>query len=97
MSCKPNGIRIIINQSAPKEKSINDFLDKKAYPSFMGGVRELLRALNYCGKDCEMAKVDWCNAYKHFYVKEKCQRYKWFKWLGQWFFLWHFSCLGWSN
>ena len=47
---KPNGsIRIIVNQSAPENKSVNDFVDKKAYPSYMGGVKELLRAINYCG------------------------------------------------
>ena len=47
---KPNGsIRIIVNQSAPEKNSLNDFVDKKAYPSYMGGVKELLRAINYCG------------------------------------------------
>ena len=62
---KPNGsIRIIVNQSAPEKKSVNDFVDKKAYPSYMGGVKELLRAINYCGFKCEMAKADWNNAYK---------------------------------
>ena len=83
---KPNGsCRIIINQSAPKYKSVNDCLDKKAYNSYMGGVPELLRALNYCGRDCLFSKVDWNNAYKHFWVKEDNLRYNWFRWLNKYF------------
>ena len=55
---KPNGsCRIIINQSAPKHKSINDCLDKKAYDSIMGGTRELLKAINYCGRGCLFCKA----------------------------------------
>ena len=62
---KPNGsCRIIINQSAPKKKSINDCLDKKAYESIMGGTKEILRALNYAGRNCLFCKADWNNAYK---------------------------------
>ena len=57
---KPNGtVRIIVNQSAPKGGSVNDCLDKKAYPSYMGATKELLRALNYNGPGCKFCKVEF--------------------------------------
>ena len=57
---KPDGgIRIIVNQSAPKKRSVNDFIDKKAYPSKMGGTKEVLRAINHCGPGALLAKCDW--------------------------------------
>ena len=56
---KDGGVRMIVNQSAPKNRSVNDCLDKKAYPAKMGGTKELLRAINHCGPGALIAKCDW--------------------------------------
>ncbi len=53
-----------MNQSAPKTRSVNDFIDKSAYPSTMGGIPQILRGLDYCGRKAKIAKADWNNAYK---------------------------------
>ena len=84
---KPTGaVRIIVNSSVPRGKSVNDCLkDKNMYPAFMGGIKELLVALNYCGRGAELCKVDWVNAYKHFWVKEKQIKYQWMKFLEKFF------------
>ena len=83
---KPNGsVRIIVNNSSPKVRSVNDCLDEKAYPSKMGGTKELLRALNWWGRGAEMFKVDWNSAYKHLWVREKDLRYQWLSLLGMFF------------
>ena len=73
---KPNGkIHIIGNMSAPKGKGVNAFIDKKWYPSEMGGMPEILVALNYCGRGAKFAKCDWNAAYKHVAVAQKELRY----------------------
>ena len=57
---KPTGAaRIIVNQSSPKTVSINDNVDKDAYPCSMEGTKEWIRALNFCGNGALMMKLDW--------------------------------------
>ena len=83
---KPNGkVRIIGNMSAPKGRGVNAFIDKKWYPSEMGGMPEILIALSYCGRGAKFAKCDWNAAYKHVAVAQKQLRYQWFSWLGKFF------------
>ena len=54
---KPTGqARIIVNQSSPKHVSMNHNIDKKAYPCSMGGTKEWIRALNFCGPGALIAK-----------------------------------------
>ena len=82
---KPTGaVRIIINQSSPKDRSINDCLIEE-YPVQMDGIREFVQALNYCGRDSVIWKADWNNAYKHFWVREEDLRYNWFCFLDKYF------------
>ena len=83
---KPNGkVRIIENMSAPKGKGVNDSIDKKWFPSEMGGMPEILYALNYCGRGAKFAKCDWNAAYKHIAVMLGMLRYQWFMWLSMYF------------
>ena len=83
---KHNGtVRLIINQSSPKGRSINDFVDKKRYPCRMGGLKEVLVAVNYVGKGGKFAKCDWKAAYKHLGVKHSQLKYQYFSWLGKYF------------
>ena len=84
---KPTGaVRIIVNSSLPKGASVNDcLLDKKMYPASMEGIPELLNAINFCGKNCRFCKMDWVNAYKHFWVKENQLKYQWIKFLDRYF------------
>ena len=57
---KPTGAtRIIVNSSCPRGKSVNDCIDKSKYPAYMGGIKEFIVALNYCGHRAKMCKVDW--------------------------------------
>ena len=57
---KPTGAtRIIVNSSSPKGTSVNDCIDKNKYPAYMGGIREFIVALNFCGREAKMCKVDW--------------------------------------
>ena len=83
---KPNGkVRIILNFSAPKKRGVNQSIDKKAYPAEMGGMKEILRALNFCGPGALFFKCDFVSAYKHIHVQQKQLRYQWFSWLGKFF------------
>ena len=61
---KPTGaVRIIINQSSPKDRSINDCLTEE-YPVQMDGIREFIQALNYCGRRSVIWKADWVRFWK---------------------------------
>ena len=62
-------VRLIVNYSSPKEKGINFFINKDTYPSRMDGMKEVLFAINYCGRGCRFAKCDWQSAYKHLAVR----------------------------
>ena len=85
---KPTGaVRIIVNQSSPVGRSVNDHVDDSGwdYESRMGGIKDILRAINAVGKGALLAKIDWNNAYKHFQVDESNHRYNYFKWLDRLF------------
>ena len=57
---KPNGkVRIILNMSAPKKKGVNQSINKKDYPAEMGGMVDIVRALNFCGVGAIFFKCDW--------------------------------------
>ena len=83
---KPNGkIRLIVNMSAPKDKSVNDHINSKDYPSRMGGLPEIVRALNYCGRGALFFKCDYNAAYKHLAVRHDQLNFQYFKWLHMYF------------
>ena len=78
-------VRLILNYSAPKKRGVNQSIDKKAYPAMMGGMKEILIALNFCGRGALFFKCDMVAAYKHIHVRQKQLRYQWFCWLGKFF------------
>ena len=83
---KPNGkVRLILNQSAPKGKGVNQSIHKDEYPVRMGGMKHILYALNHSGVGALFFKCDWQSAYKHIHVKQKQLKYQWFNWLGMFF------------
>ena len=48
---KPDGKpRIILNMSSPPGEGVNAFIKKDEYPPIMGGMKEILVALNYIGR-----------------------------------------------
>ena len=83
---KPNGkVRIILNQSSPKGKGVNQSIKKKEYPVQMGGMKHNLYALNHCGRNSLFFKCDWQSAYKHIHVQQKQLCYQWFCWMNRYF------------
>ena len=72
-----------MDQSSPRGRSVNVAIPKKHYPAKMGGVTELLRALNFCGSGCFLIKCDWVAAYKHFWIRPEQRKYQYFKLLGR--------------
>jgi hypothetical protein len=68
---KPNGsVRVILNLSAPKGRSVNDGIDKSEFKA---------------GKGCLITKTDWASAYKHICVREADTDLQWFSWGGKFF------------
>ena len=83
---KPDGkVRIILNQSSPKGKGVNQSIKKDEYPARMGGMKRILWALNHCGMGAIFFKCDYVAAYKHLHVRQKQLCYQWFMWLGRYF------------
>ena len=78
-------VRLIINYSSPKGRGINSFITKDTYPARMGGMKEVLYALNWCGRGARFSKNDWCSAYKHLAVRHGQLKYQYFKWLNRYF------------
>ena len=77
---KPNGkARIIVDMSAPhirdKEakadtpNSVNSGIDKKEFPAFMAGTKDVLHLIYKVGREAEFCKADWNSAYKHIFVR----------------------------
>ena len=64
---------------------MNQFISKDEYPPKMGGLKEIIFALNYCGRGAVFTKSDWNAAYKHVAVQQKQLRYQWFMWLQKYF------------
>ena len=52
-------LRLIMNQSLPKGKGVNQIIDKKEYPPRMEGMKEIILALKYCGWGAVFPKCDW--------------------------------------
>jgi hypothetical protein len=83
---KPNGsVRVILNLSAPKGRSVNDGIDKKEFPATMSSTAAWLAVLNEAGRGCLMTKTDWAAAYKHITVREEDTDLQWFSWCGKFF------------
>ena len=83
---KPNGsVRIILNLSSPKGKSVNSGIDKLEFPAVMSSTAKWLGVLNKAGRHCSMVKIDWADAYKHVPVCAGDLNLQWFSWLGMYF------------
>ena len=83
---KPNGsVRVILNLSAPKGRSVNDGIDKTDFPATMSSTAAWLAVLDTAGRGCLMTKTDWAAAYKHVWVREQDTDLQWFSWGGRFF------------
>jgi hypothetical protein len=83
---KPNGsVRVILNLSAPKGRSVNDGIDKSEFPAVMSSTAAWLAVLDKAGRGCLMTKTDWASAYKHIHVREADTDLQWFSWGGRFF------------
>ncbi len=83
---KPNGsVRVILNLSAPKGRSVNDRIDKYEFPAKMSSTTAWLRVLHAAGRGCWITKTDWAAAYKHICVREDDTDLQWFSWGGKFF------------
>ena len=81
---KPNGsVRIILNLSSPKGRSVNEGINPKLFPTFMSSTTKWLRVLKKAGMGCKMVKCDWSDAYKHLCVHRDDIDLHWFQWLGK--------------
>jgi hypothetical protein len=83
---KPNGsVRVILNLSAPKGRSVNDGIDKAEFPATMSSTAAWIAVLNEAGRGCLITKTDWAAAYKHICVREEDTDLQWFSWCGKFF------------
>jgi len=83
---KPNGsVRVILNLSAPKGRSVNDGIDKDEFPAKMSSTGAWLQVLNTAGRGCLITKTDWAAAYKHICVRAEDLDLQWFSWAGKFF------------
>ena len=83
---KPNGsVRIILNLSAPKERGVNKGIRKEEFPAEMSSTQKFLEVLARAGRNCEIVKIDWSDAYKHIAVSDGDLNLQWFQWLGRYF------------
>ena len=80
---KPSGsVRVILNLSAPKGRSVNDGINANDFPAVMSSTSRWLDALWSAGFGCWIMKCDWSDAYKHICVRPQDTHLQWFKWLG---------------
>jgi hypothetical protein len=83
---KPNGsVRVILNLSAPKGRSVNDGINKEEFPATMSSTAAWLAMLDAAGRGCLTTKTDWAAAYKHVWVREQDTDLQWFSWGGRFF------------
>jgi len=83
---KPNGsVRVILNLSAPKGRSVNDGINKDEFPAKMSSTGAWLEVLNRAGRGCLFTKTDWAAAYKQVCVREEDTDLQWFGWAGMYF------------
>jgi hypothetical protein len=71
--------------SAPRGRSVNDCIPDNVFPARMQATKEIIDAVNHCGRNAEFTKADWNNAYKHFPVSKSDQLFQWFKILNRFF------------
>jgi hypothetical protein len=72
--------------SAPAGLSVNDGINKDDFPAAMSSTAKWLNVLNLAGKNCQIMKIDWSDAYKHVHVCGDDLKLQWFSWLGKDFF-----------
>ena len=83
---KPNGsVRIIVNLSSPKLRSVNAGINKLEFPAVMSSTPKFLLVINKAGRGALLVKVDMSDAYKHITVGEGDLNLQWFEWLGMYF------------
>jgi len=83
---KPNGsVRVILNLSAPKGRSVNEGINKEEFPATMSSTAAWLAVLDNAGRGCLITKTDWAAAYKHICVREEDTDLQWFSWCGMFF------------
>ena len=83
---KPNGsVRIILNLSAPLGQAVNEGINPMDFPTVMSSTNKWLKALHLAGRNAEMCKIDWSDAYKHIAVSLEDTNLQWFTWLGMGF------------
>jgi hypothetical protein len=83
---KPNGsVRVILNLSAPKGRSVNDGIDKDDFPAKMSSTSAWLWVLEQAGRNCVFSKTDWAAAYKQISVRTLDTDLQWFSWAGKYF------------
>jgi hypothetical protein len=83
---KPNGsVRVILNLSAPKGFSVNEGIDTDEFPAVMSSTEAWLKVINKAGKNCNISKVDFADAYKHIANAPEDTDLQWFEWGGMFF------------
>jgi len=83
---QPGKVRIVMNLSAPKEKSFNDAVNDLALEHVhMATAKNFGYSVIDCGKGCLMWKWDMCDAYKHIPASMPDLRLQGFSWLGKYF------------
>ena len=84
---KPNGsVRIILNFSQGKPKSLNEGINSKEFPTAMSNTDKWIRILLRCGKGARFCKIDWASAYKQLRARQDQVWMQGFRWLGRVFF-----------
>ena len=83
---KPDSsVRIILNLSAPKGRSVNDGINAKKFPAVMSSTLAWLTVMNLAGRGCWLTKTDFADAYKHVVVRAADTDLQWFQWAGKYF------------
>jgi hypothetical protein len=88
LMCRPKpdgGVRVTMNMSAPASQSVNDGIDPDKFPAVMSSTAKWLAVLNTTGRECDIMKMDWADAYKHIPVRMKDVKLQYFTWLGMGF------------
>jgi hypothetical protein len=71
-----------MNMSALAGKSVNDGIDSDEFPAVMSSTAKWLMVLNLAGRECDIIKMDWADAYKHKPVREEDVKLQYFSRLG---------------
>jgi hypothetical protein len=72
--CRPKpdgGVRVIMNMSAPAGQSVNDGINSDLFPAVMSSTGKWLAVLSSAGRECDIMKMDWADAYKHIPVRKE--------------------------